>query len=323
MTDAHAALMTGPLMIDVAGLTLDDEDRRLLRHPAVGGVILFSRNYRDPAQLRALCEEIRALRQPRLLLAVDHEGGRVQRFREGFSAIPPMRQTGELCEADAAAALDQAHAHGLAIGRELVDYGIDLCFAPVLDRDCGVSSVIGDRAFAEDADTIVALATAFRAGLNAAGMAATGKHFPGHGAVAPDSHLELPEDPRSLEEIRSSCMRAFAGMIARGLESVMTAHVRYPQVDMLPASFSPRWLQQELRQELGFRGVIFSDDLSMKGAAEIGGPVARARAALDAGSDMVLICNDRPAVIETLEALGDARLSADAAQRLMGLYAGG
>lgn len=317
----NEAAMTGPLMIDIAGTGLSAEDRDLLRHPAVGGVILFSRNYQSVAQISALCAELRGLRQPRLLIAVDHEGGRVQRFRDGFSAIPPMRDSGHRYAQDPAGALADARRHGETIGRELRGVGIDLCFAPVLDRDLGVSGIIGDRAFASDIDSLIALARAFRAGLNAAGMAATGKHFPGHGAVAPDSHLELPEDPRPLGEIRSSCLRPFEALIADGLESVMTAHVRYTAVDHAPASFSRRWLIDELRGRLAFDGAIFSDDLTMKGAAEIGGPAARARAALDAGCDMLIICNDRTAVQETLATLGDIRLSADAVRRLSRLYA--
>lgn len=319
MTDA--AQLSGPLMIDIAGPTLDAEDRELLRHPAVGGVILFSRNYESPAQVALLCAELRELRRPRLLIAVDHEGGRVQRFREGFSVIPPMRDTGKRYARQPDAALADARRYGQLIGSELRAVGIDLCFAPVLDRDVGVSGVIGDRAFASDIDALIALARAFRRGLNHVGLAATGKHFPGHGAVAPDSHLELPEDPRPLAEIRASCLRPFAALIDDGLESIMTAHVRYPAVDALPASFSRRWLLDELRRELGFNGAIFSDDLTMKGAAEIGGPADRARAARDAGCDMLIICNDRPAVHETLDQLGEIRLDPDAAQRLMRLYA--
>ncbi|HKY90763.1 MAG TPA: beta-N-acetylhexosaminidase, partial [Nevskiaceae bacterium] len=219
----------GPLMLDVAGLELTPEDAELLAHPLVGGVILFSRNYRDRAQLAALCTGLAQVKKkgPRLLIAVDHEGGRVQRFREGFTRIPPMRTLGTRYETDRGGALAEAEAHGLTIGSELAEFGIDLCFAPVLDRDIGVSGVIGDRAFATDVDTIVELARAFRAGLNRAGRAATGKHFPGHGAVAADSHHELPVDARPLREIERTDLKPFAALVKAGVPSLMMAHVRY------------------------------------------------------------------------------------------------
>ncbi|HEX4871426.1 MAG TPA: beta-N-acetylhexosaminidase [Nevskiaceae bacterium] len=308
--------LIGPIMADISGRELKPEDREILRHPLVGGVILFTRNYYDHAQLKALCRELLALKQPRLLIAVDHEGGRVQRFRMGFSRIPAMGSLGRFHREDPAAALAEAESWGATIGRELGGFGIDLCFAPVLDRDFGVSQIIGDRAFGEDIDTIVALASAFRRGLNAEGLAATGKHFPGHGAVAADSHLELPIDRRPLAEIERGDLQPFARMIEQGLESVMMAHVRYNDLDETPASFSRRWIRGVLRRQLGFRGAVFCDDLSMKGAWMVGELPERARLALDAGCDMLPVCNDRQGLVELLDALrevqprkvGDARL---------------
>ena len=310
----------GPLMIDVGGLELTAEDREVLQHPLVGGLILFTRNYRDPEQLSALCAEILALRsKPRLLLAVDHEGGRVQRFRVGFTRIPAMRTLGKLCEEDPARACEEARGHGLTIGHELSGFGIDLCFAPVLDRDCGVSGVIGDRAFHSECATIVELARAFRAGLNAAGLSATGKHYPGHGAVAADSHLELPVDRRSLDALKDD-MAPFEALIADGIESLMMAHVRYTAVDQTPASLSKIWIQDILRKRSGFDGAIFCDDLSMHGAAVAGSMEERARLALDAGCDMLPVCNDRAGVIALLDALKDLKPAKVASDRLKKLY---
>lgn len=318
MNDVRRPAGLGPLMIDVAGTRLTAEDREVLLNPSVGGLILFSRNYENRDQLRALCDEIAALPREPLLLAVDHEGGRVQRFREGFTRVPPMRPLGEQYQDDAEAACQQARHWGSVIAEELSVFGIDLCFAPVLDRDCGISGVIGDRAFSDDAQAITALAAAFRRGLRHHGLAATGKHFPGHGAVAADSHAELPVDERPLDAIRAQCLPPFAGLIGEGLESIMMAHVLYPQVDRLPASLSPRWIQQILRQELGFSGAVVCDDLSMNGALIIADPVERLRAALDAGCDMVPVCNDRPTV-EQLLAAGPWTIDDAAQQRLRSL----
>jgi beta-N-acetylhexosaminidase len=312
--------LIGPLMLDLGGLELTAEDREVLSHPLVGGVILFTRNYRSRKQLKALCDELLALKKPRLLLAVDHEGGRVQRFRVGFSRIPAMRSFGLQCQERPEQAHAEARAAGQTIGRELAEFGIDLPFAPVLDIDHGVSGVIGDRAFAADCPTLISLARAFREGLNAAGLCATGKHFPGHGAVSADSHLELPVDRRSLEQISQTELLPFRALIAEGLESLMTAHVRYPAVDEAPASLSRIWIQNILRTELGYDGVIFSDDLSMGGAASFGSMEDRARAALAAGSDMLLVCNDRPASIQLLDALRDVRPRRASSERLRRLY---
>ncbi|MCC2655895.1 MAG: beta-N-acetylhexosaminidase [Panacagrimonas sp.] len=311
----------GPLMLDVGGLELNAEDRDVLAHPLVGGVILFTRNYRDPDQLRALCANILAIkRSPRLLLAVDHEGGRVQRFRVGFSRIPAMRTLGKRYEESAKAALDEAANHGFTIGTELGAFGIDLCFAPVLDRDIGVSGVIGDRAFATKIDEIVELARAFRSGLNRAGMAATGKHFPGHGAVAADSHLELPVDRRSLGELERTELAPFRPLIEDGIESLMMAHVRYTAVDQIPASLSRKWIAGTLRRKLRYRGAVFCDDLSMNGAAVVGTMAERAQLALASGCDMLPVCNDRPAAIKLIEDLRDVPPSPARSRRLASLF---
>ena len=307
-------------MVDVGGLELTAEDREVLAHPLVGGVILFTRNYRDPEQLKLLCDDILASKSPRPLLAVDHEGGRIQRFRVGFSRLPSMRSLGQRYVESASQAVSEAREVGRTIGIELGSYGFDLPFAPVLDIDHGVSGVIGDRAFATDPDVLVTLARAFRDGLRAAGLSATGKHYPGHGAVTADSHLELPVDRRPLEEIERTELQPFRALIQEGLESIMTAHVRYTAVDPTPASLSRRWVKDVLRKQLGFQGAVFTDDLSMGGAAAIGDMETRARMALDAGSDMLLVCNDRPATLTLLDALRNVRPRPTASVRLQALY---
>ena len=288
-------LSPGPLMIDIAGTELSEHDGERLLHPLIGGVILFSRNYASPDQLEALCAEIHALREPRLLIAVDHEGGRVQRFREGFSRLPPMRRLGELWERDCDAALKAARSIGYVLAAELRARGVDFSFTPVLDLNWGGSSVIGDRAFHRDPAVVTQLAEALIVGLRTAGMGACGKHFPGHGWVEADSHVAIPVDQRSLQEIEPD-MRPYAAL---KLDAVMPAHVIYPQVDSSPAGFSPVWIEK-LRQDYGFAGVIFSDDLSMEGASVAGDIVARANAAWDAGCDMLLVCNAPDAVAELL-----------------------
>ncbi len=293
----------GPLMTDIGGTSLSAEDREILTHPLVGGVILFARNYADSDQLQALCAELAALKSPRLLIAVDHEGGRVQRFRVGFTRVPAMRTLGRLHDESPERALAQAQEFGATIGAELAATGIDLCFAPVLDRDGGTSKVIGDRAFAETAELIVPLARAFRAGLNSAGLAATGKHYPGHGTVAADSHEELPVDRRPWSEIESRDLPSFKALIEDGIESLMTAHVRFTAVDETPASFSRHWLRGVLRNQLHYNGAVFCDDLTMGGAKAVGELPARARMALDAGCDMLPVCNDRDGVIALLDEL--------------------
>ena len=311
----------GPLMLGIDSLSLTVEERELLRHPSVGGVILFTRNYADPDQLRALTDEIHALRQPPLLIAVDQEGGRVQRFVPGFTALPAMRLLGRQYELEAAGAVDSARRVGWLMAAELASAGVDLSFAPVLDLDWGISEVIGDRAFHSRADVVARLGRAFMAGMREAGMAATGKHFPGHGAVVADSHVALPEDHREYGQILED-MSPYDRLIPAGLSAVMIAHVVYTQLDSRPAGFSRWWLQNELRQRLGFRGVIFSDDLCMVAAEVAGGPAERARAALEAGCDMVLVCNDRRAAIAVAESL--AEYSEPPAQlRLARLHRGG
>lgn len=290
----------GPLMIDVGGLSLTAEDRELLAHPWVGSVILFSRNVDTPAQILALTQAMRAVK-PDLWIAVDQEGGRVQRFREGFTRLPPMRQFGQQYDTDPAAAIAAARACGELMAREVRSVGVDFSFAPVLDLDGGISTVIGDRAFHAEAAPAIALQRSFIAGMRAAGMMTIGKHFPGHGSVAADSHTDLPVDDRSWAEIEAYDLQPFAALAAE-LDGIMPAHVVYPQVDPLPAGFSRHWLQTVLREQLGFKGLVFSDDLCMQGAVGIGSIQARVDVALEAGCDVVLICNDREAVKSVLPA---------------------
>jgi beta-N-acetylhexosaminidase len=295
----------GPVMLDIEGQSLTPEDEALLAHPQVGGVILFARNYANPGQLRALVAAIHAVKRPPLIVAVDQEGGRVQRFREGFTQLPPMRWLGEAHDRDARAAVQLATDIGWLMASELRTCGVDLSFAPVLDLDHGVCDVIGDRAFHHHPTVVTSLARAFMRGMLMAGMAPVGKHFPGHGAVSGDSHHELPIDERSLGEIASTDLVPFQRLAAQGLAGVMPAHVVYSAVDDRPAGFSRRWLQDILRGELHFKGAVFSDDLSMAGAHVAGSPAERAAAALDAGCDMLLVCNDRAAAREVVEWLGD------------------
>jgi beta-N-acetylhexosaminidase len=276
----------GPLMIDIAGLELTAVDRERLVHPKVGGLILFARNYASPAQLSKLTAEVHALRSPPLLIAIDHEGGRVQRCRDGFTRLPAMRRLGELWKRNSRRASSSAWNIGYVLAGELRLSGVDLSFTPVLDLDRGRSEVIGDRSFNRDPRVVVRLAKQLIRGLRAAGMKACGKHFPGHGWAEADSHVAIPVDERPLAAIEED-MRPFRELLR---DAVMPAHVIYPCVDFRPAGFSPVWLAK-LRNEFGFRGVIFSDDLSMEGASVAGGIVERASAAWDAGCDMLLVCN--------------------------------
>ena len=280
----------GPVMLGIEGHALSDADRRRLADPLVGGVILFTRNYADAAQLCALTASIRALRDPPLLIAVDHEGGRVQRFRTGFTAVGPMRGVGVRWDEDPAAARDHAFAIGSTIARELRAHGVDFSFTPVLDLDHGASAIIGDRAFHREPAVVGELAGALVRGLHAGGSAAVGKHFPGHGYVAADSHLELPVDDRPLEAVLERDIAPFASL-AGTLDAVMPGHVVYPRVDPRPAGFSSVWVGDILRARLGFDGLVVSDDLEMGAAQGVGDIVARADAAVAAGCDMVLVCN--------------------------------
>ncbi len=293
----------GPLMLDVRSTRLTDEDRQRLSHPLVGGVILFARNYENPDQLEQLCAEIHALKAPPLLIAADQEGGRVQRFKEGFTQLPPMRRLGEVWDEHPHRARELARDAGYVLGAELRARGVDLSFTPVLDLDYGSSTVIGDRAFHREPQAIVELAHALMNGLKEAGMGACGKHFPGHGFIAVDSHLALPVDERELVDLELADLRPFQALIDFGLPAIMPAHVVYPKIDSRPAGFSPKWLKSILRQEMLFDGMIFSDDLCMEGAAVAGNMIERVGAALDAGCDMALICNRPDLADETLARL--------------------
>lgn len=289
----------GPVMLDLEGPSLKRAERELLLRPEVGGVILFARNIEDANQVQALCASLRRLR-PDLLLTIDQEGGRVQRLRNGVTRLPSMHCLAEGYDEDPQAAVQRCQDAGWLLGMEMAACGLDLSFAPVLDVDGGTSTVIGDRSFSRDPQTVAVLAGAFIAGLHDAGMVAVGKHFPGHGGVAADSHHELPVDPRSLDALRRHDLIPFAELASR-LDGIMPAHVVYSAFDERPAGFSPNWLGF-LREDLGFKGTIFSDDLSMAGAAMAGEPGDRARAALSAGCDMVLVCNDREAARAVVEA---------------------
>jgi beta-N-acetylhexosaminidase len=306
-----------PVVLDIAGQQLDDNDRRRLAHPLTGGLILFARNWVNRAQLTRLCTEIKAIR-PDVLICVDHEGGRVQRFRtDGFTHLPPMRRLGEMWMDDAKAlpgsgamaAIDAATACGHVLASELRACGVDLAFTPVLDLDWGESGVIGDRAFHRDPRVVSVLARALMQGLLQAGMANCGKHFPGHGHVKADSHVAVPVDERPLAAILGDDARPYE-WTSTALTSVMPAHVIYSKVDASPAGFSRRWLQDILRGQMGFTGAIFSDDLSMEGASVAGSPTQGAIAALNAGCDMVLLCNQSlhggQAVDTLLDELGEA-----------------
>jgi beta-N-acetylhexosaminidase len=285
----------GPIMLDIQGLTLDVVEKEKINHPNTGAVILFSRNYQDPEQVSTLIQSIRKARNGNILIAVDQEGGRVQRFQNGFTRLPPA--------ACYLGVPDLVQSAGWLMAAELLAVGVDFSFAPVLDIDCGVSEIIGNRSFATDPTLATQQASAFRNGMNEAGMAATGKHFPGHGAVALDSHLTLPVDDRDLETIRAKDLLPFKQLIAEGLEGIMPAHVVYSQIDTNPAGFSIFWLQNILRTELAFDGVIFSDDLSMEGAASVGDFPTRAKLAQEAGCDMILVCNNPTAAEQVLESL--------------------
>jgi beta-N-acetylhexosaminidase len=287
-------------MLSVDGLSLIAQDRDVLAHPLVGGVILFARNFESVSQVKALCAEIKRARSTPLLIAVDHEGGRVQRFRTGFTEIPPMRLVGDLWDANAPSARARAFEIGQTIAHELHDVGVDFSFAPVGDLDYGGSTVIGDRAFHRNPYAAASLACALVQGLRSVGMAAVGKHFPGHGYVGGDTHHETAHDERSFEALRETDLIPFLEMIAHNVDALMMAHVVYPAIDEKPAGYSAKWIQTILRQELRFAGCVISDDLGMAAAGVAGDLVARADAAVNAGADLILCCNDRPAALELL-----------------------
>ncbi len=292
-------------MLDIEGLALSPADRDLLREPAVGGVILFSRNFDSVDQVTDLVAEIRGLRSPPLLIAVDHEGGRVQRFRDGFTLMPPMRHIGREYDRDRDSGLRVARQAGWLIASELRATGIDLSFGPCVDLDWGISEIIGNRAFHRKPEAVSELAGAFARGLRSAGMAAVAKHFPGHGAVVADSHLHLPVDRRDYGSVLDD-MRPYDSMIATGvLAGVMLAHIVYQEIDDMPAGFSEYWIQRELRSRLGFGGAVFCDDLTMKATASYGSMSERAMLALRAGCDMILVCNDRDRAHRAVNALND------------------
>lgn len=296
-------LPLGPVVLDPAGPVLAEDDRKRLLHPAAGGVILFAHNYETPEQLRALTEEIAGLREPALPICVDHEGGRVQRFATGFTTIPPMRRLGVLWDRDRESARRAARAVGTVICAELGAHGVDFSFTPVLDLDYGASAVIGHRAFHYDPNAVGALAAQLIEGLAAGGMAAVGKHFPGHGFAAADSHHSLPSDPRRPKDIERKDLEPYRAAIKAGLAAVMPAHVVYPAADAEPAGYSRYWLREVLRGKLEFEGLIFSDDLAMEGASTAGGIPERAKAALAAGCDMVLLCQNPVGQEKLLESL--------------------
>lgn len=306
----------GPIMMDVAGHELTAEDRELLRHPLVGSVILFTRNYRDPAQLAALVADIHASRSPAPIVAVDHEGGRVQRFRSGFTVLPAARRIGHEYDREARSGRDWARELGWLMAAELRAVGVDLSFAPCVDLDYGVSEVIGDRAFHARAAAVGELAVAYMHGMRDAGMVATAKHFPGHGAVVADSHLALPVDRRAFVDLEPD-IAPYRLLIANGLAGIMVSHVVFPDVDARPASLSPRWIRGIVRDELRFQGAVFADDLSMKGAAAaVGNVVERAQLALEAGCDVLPVCNERASVIALLDGLKAAPDPAAAMRRV-------
>jgi beta-N-acetylhexosaminidase len=309
-------------MVDIAGTELSAEDVGVLTHPLVGSVLLFTRNYTDPGQITALTAAIRALRSPHLLIAVDHEGGRVQRFREGFTRLPAARLLGRQYDEDRRDGLALAQSVGWLLAAELRAVGVDFSFAPCADLDYGVSEIIGDRAFHSDPDSVAALAVATLTGMREAGMAGVAKHFPGHGAVVADSHVALPVDRREFADLEGD-IRPYRPLIDNNVPGIMAAHVVFPAIDALPASLSKRWITGVLRGELGFHGCVFADDLSMAGAVAFGNVVERAELAIAAGCDVLPICNDRHSVELALERLGADAVSAASQARLVRMRARG
>lgn len=296
-------MSAGSVMVDVQGLELTEQDKDILQHPLVGGLILFARNYESTQQVSALTRHIRDICDDNFLIAVDQEGGRVQRFREEFSALPPLKVLGDLYAQDPELAGLFAFQHGWLMATEVQSVGVDFSFAPVLDIDCGISDVIGDRSFGNTPEVVTELGNHYIKGMRAAGMSSTGKHFPGHGAIKEDSHIACPIDNRPLDELLSNDIKPFADTMRYGLDAVMPSHVIYPAIDERPAGFSSVWIQEILRERLGFEGVVFSDDLGMEGASFAGAYADRAAAALQAGCDMVLACNNRSGVENILDNL--------------------
>lgn len=293
----------GPLIIDINGKELSPEDRELLAHPLVGGVIFFSKNFESPQQIAVLSASIRQSQKKPFLIMVDQEGGRVQRFKQGFTLLPPVARYAEAAESDPALGLALAKAGGYVMASEILSKNIDLSLAPVLDLNNPISTIIGDRAFHQKPKQVIEFAAAFIQGMKEAGMAATGKHFPGHGSIAPDSHKELPVDTRGFAEIEQNDLQPFSYFIQDKIPALMTAHILFPEVDALPVTFSRHWLQEILRKRLGYQGVVMGDDLDMKGAAIIGDYADRARAACDAGCDIIMLSHNRPALLQILDGL--------------------
>jgi beta-N-acetylhexosaminidase len=309
----------GPVMIDVEGSQLSADDKRRLLHPLIGGVILFTRNFSSYQQLIELTAEIRALRNPALLIAVDHEGGRVQRFQQEFTRLPAMRELGIIWDKNPPRAKHLAQQVGYILAAELKACGIDLSFTPVLDIDYGQSCIIGDRAFHRKPHAIADLAHYLMLGLKSSGMMAVGKHFPGHGFIQADTHLETTVDDRAYADIDMDDLIPFKRMIHFGLVGMMSAHITYPKIDNTPATFSNKWLKTILRDELQFEGCVFSDDLSMQAAVSYGGIIERAEAALKAGCDMILVCNNLQSVDELLAGLR-CDISAVSLARIMRMH---
>lgn len=315
----NSSLALGPVMVDVEGLCLQSHEIERLKNPLVGAVILFARNYQEPNQLSELCRQIHEVREQPLLIAIDHEGGRVQRCRtEGFTQLPAMRDLGELWDQAPQKALALAREIGYVLAAELRACGVDFSFTPVLDLDYGASDVIGNRAFHRDPEAVAELSEALIEGLAEAGMASCGKHFPGHGYVEADSHVAIPVDTREFEEIWAQDIQPYVALGHLKLPSLMPAHVIYEKVDSMPAGFSKFWVQEVLRQRMGYQGMVFSDDLTMEGASVVGGILDRANAAFAAGCDMVLVCNRPDLADELLESL-EHESSAQSVQRLTAL----
>lgn len=297
------AMPLGCLMIDVEGLVLTQQDKQRLLNPAVAGVILFSRHYQSVEQLQVLTNEIHQLRHPKLLIAVDHEGGRVQRFREGFTRLPAMGELGKLYHSNQKEALELAQTVGWLLATELLAVGVDFSFAPVVDLDYGDSRVIGDRSFDASELIVANLSAKLMSGMHKAGMACVAKHFPGHGFIEQDTHKEIAIDERSFNQISRKDIQPFLKLIENRIEAVMPAHVIYPKIDDKPAGFSKKWLQDILRGQCHFDGAIISDDMSMQAAVLFGSPLNRVTEALDAGCDLILLCNDLEMVSEVLSSL--------------------